>query len=1507
MRLIHIIDKNKEKEYEVSNIYIDDSIANIKYKIKKIIDESAELYLFICKQFIYSVEYYFNKSTNIFLRNTINVKDGKPLEDYNENLSDYLIQIPLGIENINSNYKHIINPFNVIITDMMPKYEIYNDNLLLLNFDGNCETIYVCDRNGVENYLKEVNKLNFINLYFPDYLNNKNFENENEIVDICYNLPKMTEINLKISKLEFEFKSKNIVNLQLINLFKNIHLNNTFLYSYHSKLFKLYSIGFNKKGEKVSCLKNNKVNFCNKMIKNNNSFCIYIKIDESFMFIELTQIGNMFIYFESINLINNSLINNIISVNINKFITIVNNLLYSKLALFDSLYSDLVIIKDIECECLLKSNDLFINKTIFYLKNNKQQTQYDLILKRVSDYNLSYEIQDYINKNNINNLMDDYSLDIGDANEYLNMNVIKNSRNDLTLKVDKMLNFLNIKIENIDNIYYLNTLLVYINTFLYNLQSEKIELRDLSDDSSDESSSGSDDSSSGSDDSSSGSDDDYLLYGDLLKKGGRNISYFQKRIEMRDPELLTKNINYSKKCALDIKRQPISLTEEEYNNNKTKIKNVLEYRNNYYVCPRYWSFKYGKIISESEFKSGKYGPLIDKIPENIEGLNYVYEFRNKNSEFKEQFPGFIEDHGKGLCLPCCFGKIQNEIKVLNMKKKCLNKNREKKNIDVKLPPVHISNELIIKQGNWGFLPKILQNYLNLTHKSDKIKVNTEYLLRYGVEESENQSFIACISTLLYYNTTKTKIPNITEMKKIIVKSITIDDYISYQNSNLITQFYNKNKTGYDIEKYKDSNVYKISNKSYFMKIVNSFENFLLYLQSDNEIDYTYLWDILSFPNKSLFKGGVNIVIFEIIENKNNMDRVNIVCPTNFFLNKTFDLKKESIMLIKHGKNNIYEPIYTYNKYKNGSIYTEGIFLIDLNKKHIYDDILLNIIKPIFNYKCKPINIEKIYKIPYKIDDIYKKINNNYDIKNYVYDDYNKLVGLILFDKLHDITGFIPCYPTTLPLDKEDLLININKVVWNNYNDTKLFLNVWFGSNAFYKVIENNIIIGFLTNTNQFIEIYPYIPDFKDEIKELNLNYNVNTINKYIGDNFGKLDNDRIIKVNKIKVESKLYNLFKLKIRNYLLDFNNYKLKTAINTVVDNKDMTYEIKIDKLVKILTPILKNKIIFVDVVDDFDSLLNNKTDKLIIPKYNLITNNDNNVEYYIKLADELIRFNKIRGNLLDLSYKPILSNSSSFILNDDEILLNIGDKYNINNDIVNVNNYIKNTTFDTANPDNDINKVFKIDFKNNNCNIIIDLFEPFIEIFPVNTKLMTYNTSVNCLYNFVESVCNCSVSSIYEIKKILIDEYSRLMSFDMFISLQNTINKRRNKINPLVIVDVESFIYNENYYISDFDIWILVCYFKIPSYLFSKQELFESHIKAKLLYKDEKSTTFLFIHVNHIDVIPEYSIFIKDAKGVNRFEISELDLSHKNLYTTEIKKSAKVGVYNISDYINIIEKLD
>ena len=203
------------------------------------------------------------------------------------------------------------------------------------------------------------------------------------------------------------------------------------------------------------------------------------------------------------------------------------------------------------------------------------------------------------------------------------------------------------------------------------------------------------------DDDDDGDDDDFYMEGgtrdDVEGIKLKNPNYFEAKMKKLDPELFpvekTPGYNsYSVSCPSNLKRQPVILTEDEMKyieeNHRDSYHSSIKYGTGktkyYYICPRYWSFKYNTSISRKDLEDGKYGGLESVIPDGSKKIpegKSIFEFSNntthieKDGSYSNMFPGFLnkEKHPKGHCMPCCFkltlDKKTNEYKISDEHKK----------------------------------------------------------------------------------------------------------------------------------------------------------------------------------------------------------------------------------------------------------------------------------------------------------------------------------------------------------------------------------------------------------------------------------------------------------------------------------------------------------------------------------------------------------------------------------------------------------------------------------------------------------------------------------------------------------------------------------------------------------------------------------------------------------------------------------------------------------------------
>ena len=692
----------------------------------------------------------------------------------------------------------------------------------------------------------------------------------------------------------------------------------------------------------------------------------------------------------------------------------------------------------------------------------------------------------------------------------------------------------------------------------------------------------------------------------------------------------------------------------------------------------------------------------------------------------------------------------------------------------------------IDERRWGFLPMIMQNFLGeysvhcQTSKTNTaLKSGHKCLLRFGVENNPMQSFVACISSTLFYTevgknnimkskqifpNTSREIPSISEMKLLLSNLLTIDNFLTFQNGTLVSQFYDK-EIIVSLSDYTDSKLFKnIRNQKahnldqddgeekegeqeqneqqlkFVKRVAAALIKFKSYLADpDVMIDHSYLWDIVTAPNSRLFRNGLNLAIFEIPENDLTAN-VALLCPTNAYSSLKYSPDKPTLILLK--RDNYYEPIYEYTNKTSSKTLKKLFSENDPNITPNMRKLLKTIVGPILINNCKPSpSMPKVYKFraPSPLNTIIKHaIKQNYKAITQVLNMSGKVVGITVITET-GIRGYIPCLPSALTtLTEEQCTPNSNKSkcnypftyinsddIWSDYDNTVEFLKTHYNyddstadtsnkkcnhKSTICRVVDNEMVVGFLTSTNQFVKIDPPLPNSEatDMFHEVTSG---DHIAADISNTFTETtDSERELYINKISLETKLYNAFRNTVRILLGDYVNSNTRKNILAICENKFIEYNTKLDTIMKYIRSISEASIKFVDgnsdefiqttkTVDmcvsesdektctDLSPLcahINNKC-VILIPKENLITGSNNEVKYYIKLADELIRYTKIRS----FFFKPksfLLFGTVGYNMLENEIIISqsllVQDFFD-NIIQTELNKYVKHNDYDTTDP--------------------------------------------------------------------------------------------------------------------------------------------------------------------------------------------------------------------------------
>ncbi len=1137
---------------------------------------------------------------------------------------------------------------------------------------------------------------------------------------------------------------------------------------------------------------------------------------------------------------------------------------------------------------------------------------------------------------------------------------------------------------------------------------------------------------------------------------------WQKRIEERDPGLL-KELNassekdgYARMCPSQSSRQPVILSSSErqkiiddhpelYNDPKKVDSDFIEYRNDpenpseklYYMCPRYWCLLTDTMVTKAQIMAGECGgkPLtsekefesviIPKSEKTVPEGKYVYKFYDDDSE---NFPGFHkEETPDGNCIPCCFSNWNTGVRKTR-RDKCKSQGTD---VPISVPEKKEAADQYIKGSDkyplpnrrWGFLPITIQKILHISNAdcqvsktNTNIKLNHPCLLRHGVENSSKQSFIACIANAMFYadkdpetganrilsyiSDAKDDVPSIKEMKEIIISAIDLDSFITYQNGNLPSIFYDES-IDVNIDDYAETKLYDkmlgVSNRRpkkiysdespieqeifdeemFFTRVVKAYENFKNYLRDDTIIlDHTYLWDIISRPNPMLFNSGINIVIFQTKEGDTENNTVEIICPSNHFSNQAYVSRRRTLILIKRG--NYFEPIYTYedtgkriNVIKTYTEYHPKLSNISKSMRQVLEKI----IKPVMQSKCLPLpSLPKKYKynIAPPLPDLIDILNSkNYEIKMQILNFDAKVIGLLV-QSSSGLNGFIPCYPSSLCVPKyprkekecEYDYMYMNQEIWSDYSSTLDFLKEYYNysepsSNNYEegrdlaKIVEHNNVVGFLTNTNQYIPIQPSEPveDVIDNIHIIHTNDIFDADETVEISSKENVDKKRVDYINRIELETNFYNVFRNTIKILLNDYTNSDKRKKIQQECNKTFMIYTEKLEEITELLRDLVGTNIVFSDSVDikdikDVYTCITKSVDKcekpgsvcimtddkctLVLPKYNLITKANNEEQYFGKMADELLRYNRIKS----IIFKPqsfLSFGTVNYKINEDEIIilqsLITQDYFRELIPSEDINSYVKYNTIDNVNPsltqtystqynlDSIINPQEKRDCMPNGP---VDISSAFWKkCFPETYKELQYASNNHCTFyvviDIVKQVLNQKFS-IMEIRHILNNEYYKLTneykSKHIIDKIADILTEEGKKFfgDQLKndILTISEMIYTDSYFLTNFDLWLCMSYFKIQSILVSVKNITESRFNEHqfVLYtsNDKLHDKYVFIIAPGLreNYVPPYKIIINND---GLFSIS-LDDIKEGLCIENVEKAVKHYV-NVEEYLVLYKR--
>ena len=605
------------------------------------------------------------------------------------------------------------------------------------------------------------------------------------------------------------------------------------------------------------------------------------------------------------------------------------------------------------------------------------------------------------------------------------------------------------------------------------------------------------------------------------------------------------------------------------------------------------------------------------------------------------------------------------------------------------------------------------------------------------------------------------IPTIREMRTLIIQSLDVDTFRTLQNGTIVDSFYNPDNELREADimrKYSTIEISRTLPKETFARICNAYENFIAYLDDDTSvIDHTYLWDIISRPNERLFKHGNNIILLHIPDD-DVTNNVQVICPTNAYSGEVFDINRKTIIIMKRDK--YYEPIYLFESKSNGKFSVLGRFALKSKTlipkmKHIIETV-----RDLYFAYCR-LHASQPREYRYKMNLpalVISKIlrEAGFTIHAQVVNYNGKVIGFQISQTISKLARLDPSHVTkkeykrtflkgviptavSAPLEQGSgsgsgsgsgtiptVLMNDDELWQMSYHETVNFLKEVqlhvkkTTKKELYclprvKVVEEGLIVGIITETNQFLQVNV------ENDPQMNHNDDLPTItegNHLRADEVIETtptdkmaDKTRERYVRNIRLETNFYNVFRNTARNVLNRPENKATKDNIEKIADSSFIIYTNKLSQIIAYMKKLLSKYVSFIrynndtlKMVGEISGCITSDDEtcgkksyclkeiggmcKLLLPQRNLMFRDiDNEVAYFGKLADELIRYERVRLFMFEPMKYPSFQDIKYNLRENEIILLEtfITQDYFENMEPADANPYIHQTNFYTVAPSN------------------------------------------------------------------------------------------------------------------------------------------------------------------------------------------------------------------------------
>ena len=765
---------------------------------------------------------------------------------------------------------------------------------------------------------------------------------------------------------------------------------------------------------------------------------------------------------------------------------------------------------------------------------------------------------------------------------------------------------------------------------------------------------------------------------------------------------------------------------------------------NWYICPRFWCFKTNTSMTKEDIDAGKCGKTKAEIKKNVFEFNAPKEHM-KSGKYIKHFPGFKPDiHPDGHCLPCCFSEWDTELHR-NRRAECMGQAPVK---SVAAPTekrpeqfyIIGPDKMVVDPGRWGFAQYAVQHFLQIDYRNQISKSNTSMIrdktptiLRYGIRQEEitqsdgkvfelrNRSIVAAFADI-YARVHNIRTPSVPDFLRIVADAVTIDHFIQYGNGTYMSIF---DESALETDEFVEADtddvkteVYKLldmTNKDhsrFFLKLRRAYRQFLAFLTDpESVIDHTYFWDIIATPNSRLFTNGLNLILMEIVNN-DVTENIDIICPTSSYSANQFRVDRESVLMIK--MNDLYLPLYKYVVSGKDTPMVGPLF----SEKDL--PAIYKVMSTTFENYCRPRasitqkytapDNKTVFKQPMPLLRLLNEITTlpDYRIEKQVWNYQGKIVSILLHSEVTGVSFIVPCQPSAPVPNVVPATFMDDISILNDYEMTKRELNTLTTLNPnilcrpIVKIFEAGLVVGVITETNQVVRIREPEANVEDGLISLGEENYIfyRDMAKFV-ETAKEGDPDRVRVVRNVELEADFYSLFRTTLKS-VLESAPLSLQQITRAIGSGSSL------DEIAELVRNIMAPAVVFGEnympdeILDDIYKSgklcqtvgekkhigLLTEDKQCIFPRYNLVnTERDNSREYYVRVADELMRFGELRNfilkpqSVLNISNEPYRVNADEYIV----VETDLTDK-DYFTDMVpfTKNKYTRGIPYDMANPD-------------------------------------------------------------------------------------------------------------------------------------------------------------------------------------------------------------------------------